>query len=251
MNTSFKPLSNKTIVVTGGYGLLGKAFIEDIKNKGGIGISLDISHPTNFELNQIHADVTTENSISKVIKEISQQYGNIDGWVNNAYPRTKDWGTDFLNLTEESLKTNVDLQMNSYILCCKEIIKHMLDNKVKGSIVNIASIYGIVGNDFTIYEGTDMKIPSPYSAIKGGVINFSRFLASRFGADEIRINTVSPGGIFDNQPPSFVKEYERKVPMKRMGNPNDIAPAVSFLLSDQAGYITGQNLAVDGGWTSI
>jgi NAD(P)-dependent dehydrogenase (short-subunit alcohol dehydrogenase family) len=202
-------------------------------------------------MGNIQADVTTENSISKVIKEISQQYGNIDGWVNNAYPRTKDWGTDFLNLTEESLKTNVDLQMNSYILCCKEIIKHMLENKVKGSIVNIASIYGIVGNDFTIYEGTDMKIPAPYSAIKGGVINFSRFLASRFGADEIRINTVSPGGIFDNQPTSFVKQYERKVPMKRMGNPNDIAPAVSFLLSDQAGYITGQNLAVDGGWTAI
>jgi len=251
MESNLRPLNNKVIIVTGGNGLLGKSFIEDINNKGGIGISLDISHPTNLDLNQIHADLTTEVGIVNAIKDISNHYGNIDGWVNNAYPRTKDWGTDFLDLTAESLKTNVDSQMNSYILCCKEVIKHMLERNVKGAIINIASIYGIVGNDFTIYEGTDMKVPAPYSAIKGGIVNFSRFLASRFGGNEIRINTVSPGGIFDNQPISFVKEYERKVPMKRMGNPDDIAPAVSFLLSDEARYITGQNLVVDGGWTAI
>jgi NAD(P)-dependent dehydrogenase (short-subunit alcohol dehydrogenase family) len=120
-----------------------------------------------------------------------------------------------------------------------------------GSIVNMASIYGVVGNDFSIYEGTKMEPPVAYSAIKGGLINATRFLASRYGKDEIRINCVSPGGIFDHQPESFVKAYEKKVPMKRMGNPEDIAPAVSFLLSEEAKYITGLNLIVDGGWTAI
>ena len=119
------------------------------------------------------------------------------------------------------------------------------------SIVNIASIYGVVGNDFTCYEGLDMNPPAPYSAIKGGIINFSRFLASRYGAVGLRVNCVSPGGIFDHQPEEFVNRYEHKVPMKRMGNPDDISPAVSFLLSDRAKYITGQNLVVDGGWTAI
>lgn len=120
-----------------------------------------------------------------------------------------------------------------------------------GAIVNIASIYGVVGNDFTVYEATNLTSAAAYSAIKGGIINFTRYLASYFGRDQIRINCVSPGGIFDNQNPVFVKNYENKVPLKRMGTADDIAPAVSFLLSDEAKYITGQNLIVDGGWTAI
>jgi NAD(P)-dependent dehydrogenase (short-subunit alcohol dehydrogenase family) len=121
----------------------------------------------------------------------------------------------------------------------------------QGCIVNIASIYGVVGNDWTIYEGTNMVSAPAYSAIKGGIINFTRYLAALYGQDGIRVNCVSPGGIFDHQPESFVKAYEKKTPLKRMGSPKDIAPAVSFLLSKNAGYITGHNLIIDGGWTSI
>jgi NAD(P)-dependent dehydrogenase (short-subunit alcohol dehydrogenase family) len=120
-----------------------------------------------------------------------------------------------------------------------------------GSIINMTSIYGVVGNDFTIYEGTEIKTAAPYAAIKGGLINLTRYLASAYGKNNIRFNCVSPGGIFDNQNPKFVKAYENKVPLKRMGNPNDIAPVVSFLLSDDSKYITGQNIIVDGGWTCI
>ena len=120
-----------------------------------------------------------------------------------------------------------------------------------GVIINIASIYGIVGNDFSLYEDYDGTSPAAYSAIKGGVINFTRYLASYYGKKGIRVNCVSPGGILDNQPKSFISKYNSKVPLGRMGNPQDIAPSVSFLLSDEARYITGQNLIVDGGWTSI
>jgi NAD(P)-dependent dehydrogenase (short-subunit alcohol dehydrogenase family) len=109
----------------------------------------------------------------------------------------------------------------------------------------------LVGPDFGVYDGTEMTMPAAYSAIKGGVVNFSRYLASYYGPDNIRINCVSPGGIFDNQNDIFIKQYERRVPMRRMGLPADIAPSVTFLLSDAAGYITGHNLMVDGGWTII
>jgi NAD(P)-dependent dehydrogenase (short-subunit alcohol dehydrogenase family) len=120
-----------------------------------------------------------------------------------------------------------------------------------GSIVNLSSIYGTVGPDFTIYEGTNMTMPAAYSAIKGGIVNFSRYLASYYGPYGIRVNCVSPGGILDQQDELFVKQYEKKVPMRRMGLPEDIAPSISFLLSDETKYITGQNLIIDGGWTSI
>lgn len=243
-------LKDKVILVTGGNGLLGRAMIDDIRAKGGIGISADIQSETNWERNELHCDITTLEGIKTALNALLTKYGRIDGLVNNAYPRTKDWGADFEDLTEESLRQNVEWQLNSYILFCQQAILAMLKNG-GGSIINIASIYGIVGNDFTIYEGTTIKAPAPYPAIKGGLINFSRYLASRYGKDNIRVNVVSPGGIFDHQPKLFVKAYEHKVPMKRMGNADDIAPPVSFLLSDEAKYITGQNLAVDGGWTAI
>ena len=118
-----------------------------------------------------------------------------------------------------------------------------------GSIVNIASIYGIVGNDFSLYEETNITPPVAYSAIKGGLISFNRYVASYFGKNNIRSNCVSPGGVYDKQDVKFVKKYSSKTPLLRMAIPSDIAPIVCFLLSDESTYITGQNIAVDGGYT--
>ncbi len=243
-------LTDKVIVITGGKGLIGRALINDIQQNGGIAVCLDIQATNDLSQHELACDLTSLAGIQKAVGEVLKHYGRIDGWVNNAYPRTSDWGNDFLDMEEDSLQKNVNWQMNSYILCCQQLVKEYL-KKSGGVIVNMASIYGVVGNDFTVYKGTSINPPAAYSAIKGGLINFSRYLASKYGKDNIRVNVVSPGGIFDNQPESFVKAYEHKVPMKRMGKPEDIAPAVSFLLSDGAKYITGQNLVVDGGWTAI
>ena len=182
------------------------------------------------------------------IKILIDRFGKIDGWVNNAYPRTEDWGNKFEDIKYESWKKNVDLQLGSVFLCCKLVLEHMKKNNY-GSIVNIASIYGVIGPDFSIYEGTEMTMPAAYSAIKGGVINFSRYLASYYGKYGLRVNCVSPGGIYNNQNKKFVNNYIKNVPLKRMGMPSDISPAVSFLLSEDSSYVTGQNLIVDGGWT--
>ena len=102
-----------------------------------------------------------------------------------------------------------------------------------------------------MYEDFGGTSPAAYSAIKGGLINFTRYLASYYGKDGIRVNAVSPGGIIDNQHPSFIEKYESKVPLGRLGTPADVAPSVTFLLSDAAKYITGHNLIIDGGWTAI
>lgn len=243
-------LKDKVIIVTGGSGLIGREIVKDIDRKGGTAINADINVCTDLAAGTLQADISDEQSVRQAVDRVYQQWERIDGLVNCAYPRTKDWGAFFEDIPFASWQKNVDLQLNSCFLFCQQALRIMAEQG-SGAIVNIASIYGIVGNDFTLYEEYGGTSPAAYSAIKGGIINFTRYLASYYGRKGIRINCVSPGGIFDHQHPSFVSRYEAKVPMGRMGNPDDIAPAVSFMLSDEAKYITGQNLAVDGGWTAI
>ncbi len=243
-------LEGKIILVTGGNGLLGKSIITRLKEEGAFCINFEINHETNSNLSNLYCDITDQASVTSAVSKVIDLYGRIDGLVNNAYPRTKDWGAKFENIEYESWKTNVDWQLNSYFCISQIVIKQMMKQK-SGVIINMASIYGVVGPDFGVYEGTEMTMPAAYSAIKGGLINLTKYMASYFGEYQIRVNSVSPGGIFDNQPESFVTRYAKKNPMKRMGTPSDIAPSVAFLISDDAKYITGQNLIIDGGWTAI
>lgn len=243
-------LDNKIIIVTGGNGLLGSEIVANIRDEGAFCINLDINHDTSSDLSSILCDITDTNSINGTIELIINKFNRVDGLVNNAYPRTEDWGLKFENIDYQSWQFNVDWQLNSHFYITQEVSKYMV-NQGSGSIVNMASIYGIVGPDFTVYEGTEMTMPAAYSAIKGAIVNFSRYLAAYLGPSGVRVNTVSPGGIFDNQNLIFVNNYNKKVPLRRMGYPKDISPSVSFLLSNESNYITGQNLIIDGGWTSI
>ena len=245
-------LSNKIIIVSGGSGLIGRAIVSDIKSRGGIAINADIAVETDLQTNMtIKCNVTSDDSIQVVVDTVYHRFGRIDGLVNSAYPRTSDRRSRFEEMTPDSWRKNVDWQMNSYFVFCQKTLIKMKEQGF-GSIVNIGSIYGVVGNDFTLYEAYGGTSSPSYSAVKGGIINLTRFMASYFGPIGIRVNCVSPGGIKDeqNQHPSFIERYEAKVPMRRLGL-EDIAPAVSFMLSDDAKYITGQNLLVDGGWTAI
>ena len=242
-------LENKVIIVAGGEGLLGREMVKAIEAKGGVAISADVSHQTDWGKNKVYFDITDEQCIKDAYDGIVKHYGRIDGLVNNAYPRTADWGAKFEDIDFESWSKNVAFQLNSVFSCIRLAIPYLTESK--GAVVNMGSIYGVLGNDFTVYENTPLGTAAPYSAIKGGVINFTRYLASYYGPKGIRFNVVSPGGIFDKQHPTFVKQYEKKVPLKRMGRPDDISPVVAFLLSEESKYITGQNLIVDGGWTIV
>jgi NAD(P)-dependent dehydrogenase (short-subunit alcohol dehydrogenase family) len=243
-------LQDKIILVTGGSGLIGRAIVADIRAKGGHPINIDIAVASDLQAGTWQADISDDAAVLAAVAQVHATFGRIDGLVNNAYPRTADWGTKFEQIPPDSWRQNVDLQLNSYFVCCQAVLAKMQEQR-SGAIVNIASIYGVVGNDFTLYEAYGGTSPAAYSAIKGGIINFTRYLASYYGRQGIRVNCVSPGGILDQQHPSFIERYESKVPMGRLGNPDDIAPPVSFLLSDEARYITGHNLLVDGGWTAI
>lgn len=240
----------KVIIVTGGSGLIGNEILNYLVNKNYQVVSLDKADNHKFPDLTLRCDLTCENSVLSCIKEVMDKYGAIDGLVNNAYPRTNDWGNKWENILLQSWRDNVDMQLNSTFFITQKI-SEIMQNQGQGSIVNIASIYGVVGNDFSVYSGTDMTSPAAYSAIKGAIINLSRYLASYLAPYNIRVNCVSPGGIYDKQPEIFIKNYEAKVPLGRLGNPNDISPIVSFLLSDESSYITGQNIIVDGGWTCI
>lgn len=245
-------LDDKIIILTGATGLIGKATHKHLLSHKAKVVAVDINLSYNKKEITYNYDVTNKNDIDSLINDVINNYGKIDGLVNLAYPRTKDWGNRFEDITLDSWRENVDMQMNSLFYICQQVLVVMKRQK-SGSIVNIGSIYGVVGNDFTIYKGYGGTSAAAYSAIKGGIINFTRYLASYYGKYNIRVNCVSPGGILDeiNQHPSFIKKYSDKSPLKRLGNPEEIAPAITFLLSDEASFITGHNLMVDGGWTSI
>jgi NAD(P)-dependent dehydrogenase (short-subunit alcohol dehydrogenase family) len=242
-------IKNKVIVITGGNGLLGKEMVDTFKANGAIVISSDI----NFKQpgpNDYLMDITNQDSVQSTINQILAKHQRIDGWVNNAYPRTEDWGNKFEDIKLESWRKNVDMHLNGYFLCCQLVLEQM---KIQGSgsLVNMSSIYGHLGPDFTIYKGTEMTMPAAYAAIKGGIHNLTKYLASYYGGSQIRINSISPGGIIDSQNETFVKQYNEKVPMKRMGSPKDIVGGVYFLLADESSYITGHNLVIDGGWSIV
>ena len=235
-------LKDKIIIVFGGCGLIGREVVQDIRKNNGTVVNADINSE------EYKLDITDNKAIKELFKYVYEKYHQIDGVVNCAYPRTKDWGLKLEDVPFESWQKNVDMQLNPIIVITQEALKYM---KSGSSFVNFGSIYGVCGNDFTIYEGTGGTSPAAYPAIKAGIINFTRYLASYVGHKGIRANCVSPGGVFDNQNPIFVENYSYRSPLKRLAKPNEIAPAVSFLLSDGASYITGHNLMVDGGWSAI
>lgn len=240
-------VKGKIIVVTGGKGLLGSEIAKVLRENGATVLCADLISDSDLD---VIMDITNEDSVVSGVTEIYEKYGKVDAWINNAYPRTADWGNKLEDIEFESWRKNVDMHLNGYFLCSRQILIRMKEQRF-GSLVNLSSIYGMLGPDFSVYDGTHMTMPAAYSAIKGGINTMTKYLAAYYGPYGIRVNCVSPGGIFDNQPDSFVNKYSEKVPLRRMGCPSDISSAIYFLVSDESSYITGHNLMVDGGWSII
>ncbi|MDR0272733.1 MAG: SDR family oxidoreductase, partial [Clostridiales bacterium] len=193
-------------------------------------------------------DINEEESVNELINDIEKNHGQIWAWINLAYPRTKDWGDKLEDIKIDSFRKNVDLQLNSQFICCRAILE-VMKKRNNGVVINCSSIYGLQGPNFNVYEGTEMTMPAAYSAIKSGIINLTKYLAAYYGKYNLRINCVAPGGVFDGQNPVFVENYNKLTPLGRMGSAEEIAAGFIFLISNEAGYITGQTLIIDGGFT--
>lgn len=250
-------LNNKIAVVTGGAGLIGTEITKALKEQGAFVYIAENNLENAKKLKDslgdgveaIYIDITSQQSVEDAINAVIKENHSIDIWVNCAYPRTKDWGNKLEDIELESWRKNIDMHLNGYFLCCQKIFE-LMKKQGSGNIINISSIYGVVAPTFSIYEGTNMTMPAAYSAIKAGIINFTRYLASYAGKYNIRVNAVCPGGVFDNQDPKFVEKYNHNTPLGRMAQPEEIAGPVVFLASEAASFITGEILMVDGGWTA-
>lgn len=246
---------DKVAVVTGGAGLLGREVVKGLIDFGALVYVADINFDKTNELAKkkkiqfIELDITSEDSVKKAFKVILQKNNKIDILVNSAYPRTEDWGLKIEQIPFTSWTANVNNHLGGYFLCC-QIAAEKMKEAGNGSIINMASIYGVCGPDFSIYKGTAMTMPAAYSAIKGGLITFTKYLATYYADKNVRVNSISPGGIYDKQPLSFVEKYSKKTPLGRMADPNEIVGGVIYLASDASSYVTGYNLIIDGGWTA-
>ncbi|MFA4905582.1 MAG: SDR family oxidoreductase [Candidatus Margulisiibacteriota bacterium] len=253
-------LKGKKAVITGAAGLIGREMVKALAQAGAQVIIADINDIQGKKITDkmkkeelraeyINFDITDIANLSANINKLVIHLGGLDIWVNSAYPRTKDWGNKVEDITFESWRKNIDWHLNSYALCAKYAAEHM--KRSGGSIINFGSIYGVCGPDFNLYEGTDVTNPLGYAVIKGGVVNLSRYLASYFGKYNIRVNTICPGGVFNDQDKVFVEKYSKKTPLGRMAKPDEIAAVVLFLASEAASYVSGATIMVDGGWTAI
>lgn len=256
MTSHIFDVEDQVIIITGGAGLLGEPICRSLSEEKAEVIVADVDEEQGAKLAKEleygkyqFLDTTDSNSIEAACDTVMDEFGKIDGLVNTAYPRNENYGQPVEAVELTDWIENVNQHLGGYYAMTREVILHMVDSNIRGSIVNFGSIYGIQAPDFSIYEGTDMTSPVEYSAIKGAVLNLSRYFSSYFGPEGIRVNTVSPGGVFNHQNDQFVKNYNQQVPLQRMAQPEDIVGAVIFLLSDASSYVTGHDLVIDGGWS--
>lgn len=253
-------MDGKVVVVTGGAGYLGRRFCSAIAGIGGIAVvadrdietarqiaaEIESAHPGLAEAQQL--DITSKDSVAGLIEKLGNKYGHIDGVVNNAYPRNKNYGRKLDDVTYEDFCENVGLHLGGYFLVAQQFGLYF-SNQGYGNIINISSIYGSMAPRFDVYEGTSMTMPVEYAAIKSSVNHLTRYFAQYFKRDGIRVNTLSPGGILEGQPQSFLERYDSYCGKKGMLESGDIIGTLLFLLSESSRYVTGQNIIVDDGFS--
>jgi len=254
-------LKDKVIVITGGAGLIGKEFVKAILENRGIAIIADINEElglkvkenlsnelSNENIDFVKLDITSKNSLNRCIDFLDEKYGRIDALVNNAYPRNKNYGRHFFDVEYKDFIENLGLNLGGYFITSQQFA-YYFKNQGYGNIINISSIYGVVSPRFEIYDNTSMTMPVEYAAIKSGLIHLTKYMAKYFRGMNIKVNALSPGGIFDNQPEVFLEKYKEKCLNKGMLNNSDLKGTLVYLLCDMSQYVNGQNIVVDDGFT--
>lgn len=254
-------LTDKIVIVTGGAGLLGTEFIKSIIKQNGIGIIAELNDKRGIALEQeiketlktenvfFHKlDINSKESILLLIENVKSKYQKIDAIVNNAYPRNKNFGRHFFNVDYTDFCENLSINLGGYFLVSQQFAQYF-KTQGYGNIINISSIYGVIPPRFEIYKGTSMSNSVEYSVIKSGLIHLTKYMTKYLQGENIRVNTISPGGIYDNQPEPFLSNYKAYCMNKGMLNKSDITGTLLFLLSDMSSFINGQNIVVDDGFT--
>jgi NAD(P)-dependent dehydrogenase (short-subunit alcohol dehydrogenase family) len=274
--SSLFSLDGKIGVVTGGLGFLGQQFSRELVRSGAKVAILDVSEwPAknskkqalegfqNFieegRIRVFKADITRRAEIESSLRAISQDWGVPDILINNAAidsppdaPASENG--PFEDYPENSLDKILEVNLKAPFLCCQVFGKAMAEAG-RGSIINIASIYGLVSPVQDIYaykrrDGSAWYKPATYSMTKAGVVMLTKYLATYWAKKGVRVNALTPAGIYNHQDKEFLEEYEKRMPMGRMAKPDELNGAVVFLASEASSYMTGSNLVVDGGWTA-
>jgi NAD(P)-dependent dehydrogenase (short-subunit alcohol dehydrogenase family) len=262
-------VEGKVVIVTGGSGQLGRQFSRTLVERGArVAIfdihphfgDADISDHDHSNVLKVAVDVTRRESIENGLKAIVAKWGAPHALINNAAldsppNASAEENGPFESYPESSWDKVMEVNAKGVFLCC-QVIGNSMAEAGRGSIVNICSIYGLVSPDQHLYEyrrartGTPFFKPVAYAASKSALLNLTRYLATYWAEQNIRVNTLTLGGVFNNQDVEFLKNYSSRVPMKRMADEAEYNGAIVFLISDASSYMTGSNLIIDGGWTA-
>jgi NAD(P)-dependent dehydrogenase (short-subunit alcohol dehydrogenase family) len=263
-------LGGKCAVVTGATGILGRHFSRGLARCGARVVAVDVDRDataalageltTEFGADAlgVACDITVPQDVQSMVSAAERRFGGVDILHNNAATKTSDVEAFFAPFEEYSLETwnaVTAVNLTGAFLVAQAVGKSMIRRGKGGSIVQTASIYGVVAPDQRIYEGSEylgrpINTPAVYSATKAGLLGLTKFLATYWAPHDIRVNAITPGGVQSGQSSTFVTNYSNRVPLGRMGEPEDMVNALLYLASDDARYVTGQNLIVDGGLTA-
>jgi NAD(P)-dependent dehydrogenase (short-subunit alcohol dehydrogenase family) len=252
---------DRVVVVTGGAGQLGRAFATSL---GAAGAKVAVIDRTPVKevpsLLSVACDITDRSALEAALSRIEKDCETPSGLVNAAAidsppDASPEENGPFETYPESSFDRIMSVNVKGTLLCC-QVFGGAMARRGKGSIVNIASIYGMVSPDQSLYQyrrdrGEIFYKPVAYSASKSALYNLTRYLAAYWGSKGVRVNTLTLGGVYNNQDPKFLESYNPKVPLGRMADVNEYNGVVQFLLSDAASYVTGSNIVADGGFTAL
>jgi 2-deoxy-D-gluconate 3-dehydrogenase len=266
-------LTGRVAVVTGGVGLLGAEFCRTLAEAGAavavVDLNTSASQATTDALTKngyqalaIPTDITQPDSVNAMVEKVLTEFGRLDVLVNSAAldpkfdPDAMKKGMApgaFEDYPLDQWNSALNVNLTGMFLVTQACVKPMLAQKKKGSIVNICSTYGLNGPDQRIYVKDGQRVafkPVYYTVTKAGVLGFTKYLAAYYAGTDIRVNALTPGGVFNNHEEYFVKNYSAKTILGRMANRDEMNGALLFLASDASSYMTGNNIVVDGGWTA-
>jgi len=269
-------LSGRTAIITGACGLLGREHcdvlaqagadivVADLKPEATRKVAEDLARSRNVNVLPLEVDVSQKESVQQMVDRVINEFGRVDILVNNAAltvkagsEQLKDYFAPFEDYAVEMWESALRVTLTGTFLCSQAAGSQMVKQN-RGVIINLCSIYGLVAPDQRVYvnvrspydRSMAFNTPASYSATKGSILALTRYLAAYWAGRNIRVNALTPGGVFDGHDEEFVKNYAYRTPLGRMADRGEFRGAILFLASDASSYMTGANLVVDGGWTA-